>query len=38
MIEEIERHLDGETSIEEVVIAVQDLREEKPLRALLAGE
>jgi len=37
MIEEIRAHLDGETSLEDVVICVQDLREQEPFTALMGG-
>jgi O-acetyl-ADP-ribose deacetylase (regulator of RNase III) len=38
MVEEIERHLEGETSLEEVIICVQDTRERIPFEARLAAD
>ena len=37
MIEEIRAHLGGETSLEDVVICVQDLREQEPFMARMGG-
>jgi len=37
MIEEIRAHLDGKTSLEDVVICVQDLREQEPFMARMGG-
>jgi O-acetyl-ADP-ribose deacetylase (regulator of RNase III) len=37
MIEEIRAHLDGETSLEDVVVCVQDLREQEPFEARMGG-